>query len=132
MVVYNRLPESVEEISEVLGRDKALEFIGRLPQSGTRRWRVCVYIPKRISVSHDLVARLGWDDAVAMTRAFSGMILQPSNCGRIYRHFRKTQVVRLAGEGMSSSEIAELVDLSVSRVREITRSQTKTKEAANG
>ena len=38
-----RLPESVQEIAEVIGRDKALEFIGKLPVSGSRSWRVCVY-----------------------------------------------------------------------------------------
>ena len=51
------LPESVQEIADVIGRDQALTFIGQLPQAGKRKWRVCVYIPKTLSPDHKLVER---------------------------------------------------------------------------
>jgi len=114
-----KLPQSVAEIAEVIGRENALALIGKLPQAGSRRWRVCLYIPKTIGPDHSLVRLLGWHDAVAMVGAFSGMILQPSNCARIYRRYRKCQVLRMAAEGLSAVEIADIVDLSVYRTREI-------------
>lgn len=119
------LPESVAEIAEVIGRDQALHLIGSLPQSGSRAWRVCVYIPKRLpSVDHQLVRILGYHDAQKMVRAFSGMILQPSNCRFLARAARNRRIKEMAEEGLSINEIAHGVDLSAYRVREILAGDT--------
>ena len=113
------LPESVAEIAEVIGREKALEFVGNLPQAGKRPWRVCVYIPKTLPANHRLVELLGWHDAARMVSAFSGMILQPSNCRYLEREARWRRVLELAAEGAPEDEIADHIGLSVDRVREI-------------
>jgi hypothetical protein len=114
------LPDSVAEIAEVIGRDQALHLIGSLPQSGSRAWRVCIYVPKRLpSVDHPLVRVLGWKDANKLVNAFSGMILQPSNCRFIVRAARNRRIREMAAEGCSVKEIAHGVDLSVDWVREI-------------
>ena len=113
------LPESVQEIADVIGRDQALTFIGQLPQAGKRKWRVCVYIPKTLSPDHKLVEMLGYRDAERMVRAFSGMILQPSNCRYLEREARWRRVLELSAEGVIEDEIADQLDLSASRVREI-------------
>lgn len=118
------LPESVAEIAEVIGEEQAFHLIGSLPQSGSRKWRVCVYIPKRLtSVDHPLVRILGWHDANKMVRAFSGMILQPSNCRFRARAERDRRIREMAGEGHPVTEIAHGVDLSTYRVREILNEQ---------
>lgn len=127
------LPESVEEIAEVLGREKALYFIGQLPRSGSRAWRKCVYIPKRLPVDHKLVAMLGWQDANKMVEAFTGMILQPSNCRFLHRLHRNREIRRMDAEGVPVTDIADVVELSTYRVREIiAEGQISTKEAAHG
>jgi len=127
------LPESVAEIAEVLGREKALSFIGRLPVSGSRAWRVCVYIPKRLPADHKLVHMLGWHDASRLCEAFAGMILQPSNCRFLHRQHRNREIRRMDAEGMPVPDIADVVELSTYRVREIIAGgQTATKEAAHG
>lgn len=114
------LPDSVAEISEVIGWDQALHLIGSLPQSGSRAWRVCIYIPKCLpSVDHPLVRVLGWNDANKMVMAFSGMILQPSNCRFIVRAARNRRIREMRNEGHSVRDIAHGVDLSIDRVREI-------------
>lgn len=114
------LPDSVAEIADVIGRDQALHLIGSLPQSGSRAWRVCVYIPKRLpTVDHPLVHTLGWCDANKLVYAFSGMILQPSNCRFIARAARNRRIREMAKEGFSVNDIAYGVDLSTYRVREI-------------
>lgn len=119
------LPESVAEIAEVIGRDQALRLIGSLPQSGSRAWRVCVYIPKRLpEVDHPLVRILGWNDANKLVRAFSGMILQPSNCRFIARAARDRRIREMAADGLSVGEIAQGVNLSTYRVREILVGET--------
>lgn len=124
------LPESVAEIAEVLGREKALSFIGQLPRSGSRAWRVCVYIPKRLPVDHMLVQMLGWHDASKMVAAFTGMILQPSNCRFLHRQHRNREIRRMDAEGMLITDIADVVELSTYRVREIiAEGQIATKEA---
>lgn len=114
------LPESVAEIAEVIGREQALHLIGSLPQSGSRAWRVCVYIPKRLpTVDHQLVRILGYRDAQKMVRAFSGMILQPSNCRFLARAARDRRIREMVAEGHSINEIADIVEISPYRVREI-------------
>ncbi|WP_170326735.1 hypothetical protein [Ruegeria arenilitoris] len=108
------------EIAEVIGRDQALHLIGSLPQSGSRAWRVCFYVPKRLpAVDHQLVRILGWEDANKLVSAFAGMILQPSNCRFIVRAARNRRIREMAEEGCSVKEIAHGVDLSIDRVREI-------------
>lgn len=127
------LPETVAEIAEVIGREKALDFIGRLPVSGSRAWRVCVYIPKRLPADHKLVRMLGWHDASKLCHAFSGMILQPSNCRFLHRAHRNREILRMYAEGMPVIDIADVVELSTYRVREIIAGgQIATKEAVHG
>lgn len=115
-----RLPQSVMEIAEVIGRDKALHLIGSLPRSGSRSWRVCIYIPKeRLPKEHKLVQILGWDDACKLSEAFAGEILQPSNCRSIARAVRDRRIREMGRHGIDADQIARDVDLSIYRVREI-------------
>lgn len=116
-----KLPESVAEIAEVIGREQALHLIGSLPQAGRRRWRVCLYVPATLRPSHPLVKTLGWHDAMKMVRAFGGMILQPSNCRFIAKRARDQRIRELADAGLSTREIAAQFDISADWVREILR-----------
>lgn len=114
------LPESVAEIADVIGREKALEWIGSLPRCGSRKWRKCVYVPKRLDrVDHPLVRALGWEDANKVVRAFSGMILQPSNCRFIARGIRNQRILEMDDAGIPIKDIAIGVDLSRRQVKEI-------------
>lgn len=120
------LPQSVAEIAEVIGRDNALSFIARLPASGSRSWRKCVYVPKRMPPDHNLVKLLGWSDAQKMRAVFGGEILQPSNCRFVYRRHRNRQLLRMASENVPLADIADMLELSVYRVREIIALEPKT------
>lgn len=134
--ILHPLPGVAQEIADVIGREKALAFIGQLPQTSSRPWRLVVYIPKTLRVDHPLVAMLGWHDAARMVRAFSGMILQPSNCRYLEREARWRRVLDLKAEGVIEEEISDQVGLSVDRVREIiagrkvTWSTRRSREAA--
>ncbi len=113
------LPESVAEIAEVIGEEKTLHLIGQLPQAGSRNWRVCIYVPKELKPDHRLVQILGPEDAEKLRYAFSGMILQPSNCRFLIRDLRNQRIRDMRDSGYSVADIAHGVDLSPYRVREI-------------
>ncbi|WP_299297463.1 hypothetical protein [uncultured Tateyamaria sp.] len=114
-----KLPESVAEIAEVIGREKAIDFVRQLPQSGSRPWRACIYIPKHLPADHKLVEMLGWHDASKLAYAFSGMILQPSRLDAMEKAHRNRQIVRAAGDGVPLEEIADVYELSEYHVKDI-------------
>ena len=118
-MVTDKLPESVAEIAEVLGFDKALLFVASLPPSGSRPHRRCVYIPTQLPVDHWMVRMLGWHDAMRMQRAFGGMILHPSNARFWHRDIRNARIRKMREDGLSLAGIAGELGLSVHRVREI-------------
>lgn len=105
----------------MIGRDQALRLIGMLPSSGSRAWRVCLYVPKRMSVDHPLVRILGYRDAERIRCHFGGEILQPSNCAYVPRLARDRSIRDLSREGASVSEVSEWIGLSEYRVLEILR-----------
>jgi hypothetical protein len=116
---YMELPQSAQEIADVIGREKTLLLIGRLPRSPSRCWRVNLYVPKRMPLDHWLIDLLGFEDAEKLRRMFGGEILQPSNCNQIAREFRNREVRRMSAAGMNSHEIAQAVDLTPRQVRNI-------------
>lgn len=113
------LPPSAQEIADVIGRERALFLIGKLPKAGSRSWRVCLYVPKRIGPDHPLVSLIGWRDANLLVREFGGMILQPSNCVQVHRDFRNREARRLHAEGWTIGRLADLFDLSERQVANI-------------
>jgi hypothetical protein len=125
--VLTNLPDSVQEIADVIGRERALYLIGQLPRytSKDHRWsaaapsRVLLYVPKasRLTDRHKLVRILGWRDAVRLCEVFGGEILKPANCSCIYKRYRDTQILRLAKDGLDSSRISALIGVSASQVR---------------
>lgn len=128
-----KLPASVAEIAEVIGRAEALEFVRNIPRSKSRPWRACIYIPKRMPPDHKLVGMLGWHAANKMSRAFSGMILQPSTLEAMEKYHRNRQIIRAAGEGVPIEDIADIYELSRYRIREIiAEGQATQQEVANG
>lgn len=119
-----RLPNSVQEIADVIGRERALYLIGQLPRCyagapGKQSSRVIMYVPtaQRLPADHDLVRILGWNEAVKLCQHFGGEILQPANCAEIYRRYRDAQVVRMLRDGMSTAQIATIVQVSERQVR---------------
>lgn len=119
-----KLPPSVQEIADVIGRERALFLIGKLPKcySGPRKWpQVILYVPKRLTFDHPLVEILGWADAQKLVQAFPGEILHPASCAGIYREFRDENILRLVGEGLPTMMIAEWFGVSDRHVRNLKR-----------
>jgi hypothetical protein len=121
------LPGVVEDIAQVIGRDRALFLIGQLPRCigggraypGRRPSQVVLYVPRpsRLRDSHPLVRILGPQDAMTLCEAFGGELLKPATCEGVYRSFRDRSLVELAARGVPVSELAEIFGLTQRRVR---------------
>lgn len=127
------LPESVQEIAEVIGREKALRLIGAVGKSGSRSWRVCFYVPKKLRENHPFIEIIGKEAAEKLCLEFSGMILQPSNCNFIYRNYRNKQIRHYAQQGISHAQIAHMLDLSKRQIYNILKQEIppEVRKAAN-
>ncbi len=125
------LPASVQEIADVIGRERALHLIGQLPRcyAGTARKRserVIMYVPKRLDFSgrgdiHPLVRILGWADAQKLVHAFGGEIMHPSTCPGVYRPYRDEQIARLVNDGVPVATVAQWFDVSDRLVKNVLR-----------
>lgn len=108
-----------DHIARVIGFDAALRLINALPQSGSRRWRRCIYVPAKMPVDHMVVRVIGISLARRLSTEFGGRILQPSNGSAAQRNAKEVAVGALRCEGASPSQIADRLDLPVSTVRSI-------------
>jgi hypothetical protein len=130
-----RLPETVQEIADVIGVERALYLVGKLPRcyvngksggswaTGKRvqSERLVMYVPKVLKPDSDLVRILGWADAYKLTREFGGLILYPANCAGIYRQFRNENIKRLASEGVPVRMLSEWFDMSERSIKDLIR-----------
>ncbi|WP_054945869.1 hypothetical protein [Novosphingobium sp. KN65.2] len=123
---YIMLPESIQEIADVIGREAALYLVGQLPTcragaQGKRATRVILYVPKRLKPNHRLVQILGWERANKLVEGFGGEILQPANCQEVYRRFRDREAQRLFDGGASIPDLAAIFSVTERHIRNLTR-----------
>ena len=119
-----QLPQSVQEIADVIGRQAALELVGQLgtyevrdkryPNSITNR--KVLFVPASLKPDDRIIGMIGYVNAVKLVRAFGGSFLFPAPCAEIYRNFINETVLRLHREGMKAAEISESIDISLRRV----------------
>lgn len=121
-----RLPASVQEIADVIGRERALFLVGQLPRCYSRKsCHVILYVPKAMKPDHQLVQILGWQDANRLVAAFGGEILQPANCAEVYRVFRDKTALAMSEAGMKPVEVSEALGVSDRHVRNLKREKTQ-------
>jgi hypothetical protein len=124
-----RLPDSVQEIADVIGREQALLLIGALPrcyvgQPGKKSHQVVMYVPtvKNLRADHQLVRILGRCDAEKLCRAFGGEIMKPANCACIERAFLHQSVLdMMRGGAMKAAHVAAIVGVHERTVRNLVR-----------
>lgn len=129
-----KLPGSVQQIADVIGRDRALHLIGQLPRAydpGHPSGQVILYVPKSLKPNHPLVRILGYLDAQRLVKAFGGEILQPASCRDIYRRFRDATIDAMLASGERPAAIAELMGVSERHVCNRARAENS-QEATNG
>jgi hypothetical protein len=123
MNMNSQLPGVVQDIADVIGRERALFLVGMLPRYVRRDQRggeqVDLYVPRRLTPEHRLVRILGWDDAERLARAFGGELLKPSICTHLYRAQRDLAILRLAGEGVPKGMLAAWFEVSERHVQNL-------------
>lgn len=112
-----RLPKSVQEIADVIGRDNALYLVGKLPRYKTPSRgggsQTILYVPtlQRLTPDHQLSGILGYPLARKLCVHFGGEILIPANCTSIVREFRNKSIIEFYESGMNFKEIADILDI---------------------
>lgn len=138
------LPRAVQEIAEVIGRERALFLIGQLPRCYVRdkryntrasskgACRVVMYVPKRLRPDHPLVAILGWQDAEKLTQAFGGEILCPPTMWDVtYRPFRDQSIVNIYRvQRVPVGMLAQWFDVTEQRIRQVLEAAGQTPQEA--
>lgn len=126
-----KLPPVVQDIADVLGRERALFLIGQLPRCvitdrskgdvGTKAERVILYVPKNLKPDHVLVRILGWQDAQRLVAMFGGELLNPPTMrDTIYRPWRDEAIRNLVDQGVGQDMVAEWFGLTRKRVHQLT------------
>lgn len=118
-----RLPASVQEIADVIGRDNALYLIGQMPKCKTPSRggsEVLLYVPtlSRLTPDHRLAKILGYPLARKLSAHCSGLS-KPANCNGIIRNFRNKSIVQFWESNHSIDEIAEIFGLTAKYIRKI-------------
>ena len=121
----NDLPESVQEIADVIGRDGALRLVCQMPVSyraqNKRSPKVILYVPKRLKPGHRLVAILGTLKAQKLIEAFGGETLYPANCRFVFDRYRDDAVRQMVEEGERLPVVACMFDITERHVRNLCR-----------
>lgn len=139
-----KLPKSVQEIADVLGRERALYLVGKLPRcyvedrrqretnKGGLSERVILYVPKVLKPDHQLVAILGWRDAQALVDVFGGELLAPGNCGEVLRSWKNAGILSVCREGVPNALVAQWFGVTERHVRNVlAAAQENPQQAAN-
>lgn len=123
-----KLPGSVQQIADVIGREKALELIGKLPliKSPSRtsgECQVCVYIPMlcNLKPDHKLVMMIGYKAAEKLSLRFGSEILHLATCRNVYRAFRNDAILRMINDRIPVELIAEWMGVSTRTIAMVAR-----------
>ncbi len=114
--VYPKLPKSLQEVVEVIGRRQTIHLITHWPPCKYRSRAVSIYVPKKLPSNHRLVKILGWEAAKRMSNEFPGMILNLPRYASLLRSYRNQFIAAMAADGIPVELIAKQVGLSVKQV----------------
>ncbi|UYM14273.1 hypothetical protein [Endozoicomonas euniceicola] len=107
------LPKSVQEVADVIGREKALKLAGRA--------NGCVYVPhpQKITEAHFLSQVIGLEAALALSNEFRGIIIHLATCRFLYTAWRDRSIHRMRQNGMYIADIASLFGITPRHINNI-------------
>ncbi|NSY36852.1 hypothetical protein [Leisingera sp. ANG59] len=100
------LPESVEEIAEVIGRGLAVRLVEGTRARGKRRWRRQLYVPAEIPEEHRIVSMIGLDAARRLSFSHGNCILELPACHALRKAYLADHAFRQWDAGANITEIA--------------------------
>lgn len=116
------LPRSLRDLSDAIGRERALFLVGQLRPCGGRRWRRSLYIPKRVKPNHPLVRLVGLADAERLAKKLGGLNLQPATGESVALDARDRFVREEIAKGRPRGEVAAEAGVSVRQLARIASS----------
>jgi len=100
------LPESVEEIADVIGRGNAVRLMEGTRASGKRRWRRQLYIPADMPDNHRIVSMIGLEAATRLSFSHGNLITELPSCHALRKAYLADHALRLNDGGAQLSDIA--------------------------
>lgn len=110
------LPDTLEDVAEVIGRENALRLSEGLPSTGQRPWRKMLYVPRRMRSDHPVMQLIGKDAAEALSQSHTNMIIEIPVCQEIQRAYRDHVIAYLRQQGLSRTDVARLAGVSIGLV----------------
>lgn len=118
----SRLPDSVQQIADVIGEAAALDLVRRWPRTktnGDTPFRPVIYIPAKLSPDHRLVSIVGWSNAAKLVRMFGGDIIFLATCAITLRDDRNDAIADMLAKNASPAAVAIKLGMSERHVRRI-------------
>ncbi len=107
--IVRRLPPTLREIHDLLGRQGTLTLVERY--GGTH-----VHVPRRCRDNHELAVLLGREPAARFIRHFAGVRLYIAKMDAVLRAVRDAEIRKLYDAGLSAARLAQKYGLSERRV----------------
>ena len=123
-----RLPETLRDIAEVIGREAAVRLAegmrpiteeGKPASTGSRPRRLMIYVPRRLTPDHPLVGLLGWTIALKLQRSHTNLIIEIPLCADLMRAYRDHCIAEMARGGGDVGAVASWFQLHERSVRDI-------------
>lgn len=122
-----RLPRGVQEVADAIGREKALELIGKIkpsyhPSHPNER-RLYLYVPTlaNLKPDHALVRMIGYPSAEKLSLRFGSELLKLATCENVVRAHRNKEIAEMLKGGSSEEMVAEWFKMTIKSIRSIDR-----------
>jgi hypothetical protein len=123
--IDQKLPRSVQEVADVIGRDAALLIVNSLPRSYSesrrRSGRVVFYVPKVMQESHPVAVLIGPNLAEKLCKHFGGEIVRLAACCGAMKADRDSTIMEMKRSGDTPQCIAREFGITDRQVRNILR-----------
>lgn len=111
------LPESVEDIAEVIGRGNAVRLVEGTRASGKRRWRRSLYVPTEMPEDHRIASLIGLEAATRLSFSHGNCIIELPSCFALRKAYAAAYALRLTDAGACEAEIAREMGVELKTVK---------------
>jgi len=127
------LPDSVQQIAEVIGADSALTLVRNWPRisvNASKRTRIAFYVPKKLLPNAPLIEVVGADAAAKLVERFGGSLMFLADCDKSLRAQSLSKAVIAAiAAGATTTNVGRVFNISQRHARRIVQADLNAKDA---